>query len=70
MVPLWKLSKKIKEIDIRKRIHVNNITYINHKIYSKKLLSLIKSRLDLVTSKNFDIENFKNQWSRIKDGNY
>jgi tRNA pseudouridine(55) synthase len=72
MVPLWKLSKNIKEINIpEKRIYVNNITYKNHKIYSKnEILSLIKSRLDLVTSKNFDVKNFKNQWSNIKDGNY
>lgn len=72
MVPLWKLNGNIKEINIpKKRICVEYIKYKNHKIYSKnQILNLIKSRLNLVTSKNFNINKFINQWNNLKNGNY
>ena len=72
MIPLWKLKDKIKEIEIpKKRIHVEYIKYINHYVYSKlQICNLIIERLKLVTSKNFNTQNFINQWKLINNKDY
>lgn len=72
MVPLWKLKSKIHEIEIpKKRINVKYIRYIKHNIYTKKqILNLVTQRLNLVTSKNFNCNNFINQWKKINNGKY
>ena len=70
MTPLWKLKNKIKDIP-KKRVNVEYIKYINHKIYSKtQIVNLVIQRLNLVTSKNFNTKEFINQWKLIKNNNY
>lgn len=70
MTPLWKLKNKIKDIP-KKRVNVEYIKYINHRIYSKtQIVNLVIQRLNLVTSKNFNTKEFINQWKLIKNNNY
>ena len=72
MTPLWKLKNKIKDLDIsKKRVNVEYIKYINHKVYSKnQILKLVIQRLNLVTSKNFNTKEFIKKWKLIKNKDY
>ena len=72
MVPLWKLKDSNINFKIpKKRIKVDYIKYINHKELNKlQLINLVISRLNLVTSKNFNIKNFITQWKNIKNNKY